>query len=75
MPNVCSSVLAEPGSFPADRWRAAEGPSCALTLPQDEPFTPSDWERHRSWRRHCPEPRIFAVRCSPPASEGAVLDG
>ncbi|PRW45440.1 UPF0187 chloroplastic [Chlorella sorokiniana] len=27
---------------------------------KDEPFTPTDWERHRSWRRHCPEPRIFA---------------
>ena len=26
--------------------------------PQDEPLTPADWERHVSWWRHCPEPRI-----------------
>lgn len=29
-PKLCSSVLAEPGSFSADRWRAGEGPACPL---------------------------------------------
>lgn len=27
---------------------------------KDEPMAPADWERHLSWRRHCPEPLVCA---------------
>ena len=27
---------------------------------QDQPLSPSDWDKHMSWRRHCPEPLILA---------------
>lgn len=39
---------------------AREAPLSAAPAPrpQDEPFSPAEWERHSSWRRHCPEPRI-----------------
>ena len=45
----------------AARSRAMGPPAHAAAArpPQDEPFTPADWDRHRSWARHCPEPRIL----------------